>query len=423
MDLEIVRSFAVALLIGAMVGIEREKRRLGTKEASIGGLRTFMVMAQVGALSAWIGRHLDLPWVFPATLLAASATVIVAQYANARQHPETVGMTTGLAAIEVCLLGALCTLGHADIAVVLGVLTAAVLAYKQPLHGLIDKLGWDDIFAGLRLLIASFIVLPLLPNHPVDPWDALNPYLLWLLVILISGLSLVGYVASRWLGPGRGAAVTGIVGGLVSSTAVTISFARQCRDRTRAVSVDVLVGGILLAWVVMCVRVLIEIAIVHPPLLGTTWLPFVAMGATSGAGALAFFWRGGSRRGKDEPARDVPLANPFRLRAAIQFALFFGAVLLAVRIAERYASPAGTYVVAGLAGVTDVDAVTLSMAEQARRTVDATVATTAIVIAALSNTAGKLVLAVLFGGTVLLARLGVATAAIFASGMAALYFI
>ena len=140
------------------------------------------------------------------------------------------GLTTEVAALVVFLLGAMVMLGHAELAIGLGVVTAAVLAYKQPLHGFVDKLGWDDVYAGLRLLIATFIALPLLPNEPIDPWGALNPYSLWLLVILISSLSLVGYVLTRLLGPARGTALTGLTGGLVSSTAVTLSFAKEGRD-------------------------------------------------------------------------------------------------------------------------------------------------------------------------------------------------
>ena len=143
--------------------------------------------------------------------------------------------------------------GERELAIALGVVTAAVLAYKQPLHGFVDKLGWDDVYAGLRLLIATFIALPLLPNRTIDPWGALNPYELWLLVILISSLSLVGYVLTRWLGPARGTALTGLTGGLVSSTAVTLSFAREARDNAQ--NVAALACGILLAWAVMFFRV------------------------------------------------------------------------------------------------------------------------------------------------------------------------
>jgi len=370
MDYEIIRNFAIALLIGALVGIEREKRRLAEKTASVGGLRTFIVMAQIGAVAAFIGQQIGSPWIFAAAILAATTTLTAAYLANVRNKPDSVGLTTEFAAIEVCLLGGLCTIGMPELAVVLGVVTAAVLAYKQPLHGLVDKLGWDDIFAGLRLLIATFIVLPLLPNRTIDPWDALNPYALWLLVILISSLSLVGYVATRWLGPGRGAALMGLTGGLVSSTAVTLSFARQSRDLPRTASVNGLACGILLAWTVMCARVLIEIAIVYPPLLAPAWLPFTAMGVTGAALAGAFYHWSVPPRRAEAAAEDVPLRNPFSLRAASQFALVFAAVLLLVRLVAENASAGGTYAVAGIAGITDVDAITLSLAQQVRRGFD-----------------------------------------------------
>src|SRR5262249_58002413 len=151
----------------------------------------------------------------------------------ARVNPDSLGLTTETAAIVVYLLGAMTTLGHRELAVALGIVTAAVLAYKQPLHGLVAQINWDDIFAGLRLLIATFIVLPLLPDRALDPWGALNPYSLWLLVLLIASLSLIGYVGSRWLGADRGIVLSGLTDGLVSSTAVTLSFARQSRDDAR----------------------------------------------------------------------------------------------------------------------------------------------------------------------------------------------
>jgi uncharacterized membrane protein (DUF4010 family) len=155
----------------------------------------------------------------------------------------------------VCLLGALTTLGHRDRGAI-GIVTAAVLAYKQ--RSTASSRGrWDDIYAGLRLLIATFIVLPLLPDQPIDPWGALKPYSLWLLVLLISSLSLVGYVGNRWLGAERGIVLTGLTGGLVSSTAVTLSCARQSADATRRATA--LQGAaVLLAWCIMFGRVVVR---------------------------------------------------------------------------------------------------------------------------------------------------------------------
>ena len=165
-----------------------------------------------------------------AALLIVGAFVVAGYFVTARSSEDGKGLTTEIAAVIVFLLGAMVMFGFEALAIGLGVVTAAVLAYKQPLHGFVEKLGWDDVYAGVRLLIATFIALPLLPNEPIDPWGALNPYKLWLLVILISSLSLVGYVLTRLLGPARGMALTGLVGGLASSTAVTLSFAKEGRE-------------------------------------------------------------------------------------------------------------------------------------------------------------------------------------------------
>ena len=247
LDLATVRDFGTALLIGALVGTEGEKRRSAEAEASIGGLRTFVLVALLGAIAGWLANALHMPALLVAVLLVVGAAVLAGYVLAARVHPDSLGITTESAAVTVCLLGAMTTLGYRELAVALSIVTAAVLAYKQPLHGLVEKINWDDIFAGLRLLIATFIVLPLLPSRPVDPWGALNPYSLWLLVLLISSLSLVGYVGSRWLGADRGIVLTGLTGGLVSSTAVTLSFARQSREDTRTATAYTLACGVLLA--------------------------------------------------------------------------------------------------------------------------------------------------------------------------------
>ena len=278
---------------------------------------------------------------------------------TSRVQEGTFGLTTEIAAVAVFLLGAMTMLGHPELAIGLGVVTAAVLAYKQPLHGLVAKLGWDDVYAGVRLLIATFIILPLLPDRTLDPWQALNPYKLWLLVILISSLSLVGYVATRWLGAGRGTALTGITGGLVSSTAVTLAFARRSRDEPAAAAA--LACGILLAWAVMFARVLALVLAVNAALVYPLLLPIAAMGLLTLFAAWLLYRRGGETAGP----QDVPLKNPFSLTAAVQFAVAFAAVLLLVKVIQLYVPGGGVYIVAALAGLTDVDAITLSMAEYA----------------------------------------------------------
>jgi uncharacterized membrane protein (DUF4010 family) len=291
LDLGTIRDFGTALLIGALVGIEREKRKSAEAEAGIGGLRTFVLTALLGAIGGWLANALHTPALLVAVLVVVGVAVLAGYVLGTRVHPDSLGITTESAAVVVCLLGAMTTLGYRELAVALGIVTAAVLAYKQPLHGLVERLNWDDIFAGLRLLIATFIVLPLLPNRAIDPWGALNPYSLWLLVLLISSLSLVGYVGSRWLGADRGIVLTGVTGGLVSSTAVTLSFARQSREDRRTATASVLACGMLLAWCIMFGRVIVEVLVVNRELVFRVLIPFAVMGATAAIAAGILFRR------------------------------------------------------------------------------------------------------------------------------------
>jgi uncharacterized membrane protein (DUF4010 family) len=407
--------FAIAILLGALVGVEREKRKMEEQEPGhIAGLRTFTLLALLGATAGFLSKTLSSPWILPAALLIVGAFIFAGYSVTARSSDGGKGLTTETAAIVVFLLGAMVMFGHRELAIALGVVTAAVLAYKQPLHGFVEKLGWDDVYAGLRLLIATFIALPLLPNHPIDPWGALNPYKLWLLVILISSLSLIGYVLTRWLGPARGTALTGLTGGLVSSTAVTLSFAREARESAQ--NTAALACGILLAWAVMFARVIVLVAAVNRKLLPEMVIPFVLMGLASGGYAAWLYFSDKSIDGK-APKGEVDVENPFSLTAAAKFAALFAVVLLAVKIVQEHFPPSGLYAVAALAGLTDVDAITLSMLEFAQSG-EARVAVIAIVIASLSNTIVKCVMAFVLGGEGLGKKLLVATAVTLAAGLA-----
>ncbi len=415
--LTVALDFATAILLGALVGIEREKRKAEEEEAGhIAGLRTFILLALLGAAAGWLSQTLSTPWILAAALLTVGGVVAAGYYVTAPSSQNGKGLTTEVSAVVVFMLGGITMLGYEELAIGLGVVTAAVLAYKQPLHGLVNKLGWDDVYAGLRLLIATFIALPLLPEQPIDPWGALNPYKLWLLVILISSLSLVGYVLTRLLGPARATALTGLVGGLASSTAVTLSFAKQGRDNSQIA--NALACGILLAWAVMFVRVLVLVAVVNRLLLAQLLVPFLAMAVVVAGFAALLYFRGGTADKGVSTKGGLDVKNPFSLTAAAKFAALFGVVLLAVKIVQQTMPPGGLYAVAALSGLVDVDAITLSMAELAK-TSEASVAVTAIVIAALSNTLVKCGLAVILAGMSLGKPLLIATAATLLAGLAA----
>lgn len=414
-DLTVIRDFATAILIGALLGIERERSKHERVNLPIGGLRTFILFSLIGALGGWLTLALGSPWVLVAALLMTLAPVMAGYVVAARHHHESLGLTTEMAAVAACLLGAMTTLGYRDLAVGLGVTVAALLAYKQPLHGVVQRLDREDVYAGLRLLIATFIVLPLLPDRTLDPWDALNPRSLWMLVLLISALSLVGYVATRMLGTRRGIPLTGVTGGLVSSTAVTLAFARQSRDPDYAQAVPVLASGVVLSWAVMFARVLIEVLVVNRSLLPAVLAPFLAMAVV--AACMAWYFR--SRAEDAGHSEDLTLRNPFSLTASAKFAAFFALVLLVVKLAQSHAPASGVYFVAGLAGTTDVDAITLSMAQFAK-TGDATLAARAITIAALTNTVVKTALAATLGSPALRKSVLIAGIAITTAGATAL---
>ena len=385
LDFIAVRNFAIAILIGALIGIEREKRR--DTEQTIGGLRTFVLLAMLGAIGGWLSAIYDTLVPLFIVLGLTTATVVAGFLMDAGSRKGQLGLTTELAAMAVTLLGGFATLGHPELAVGLGIVAAAVLAYKQPLHGLIDKLGWDDIFAGLRLLIASFIVLPLLPNETLDPWQALNPRQLWLFVVLISALSMIGYIATRWLGPGRGALVTGLTGGMVSSTATTLAFSRQSRDLGKTASAQPLVSGTLLAWGVMFVRILVVSFAITPALIWHLAPPIAGMAIATMLLVGLLHLRDRSKA-KSKNSTNLTISTPFSLTQAVKFGLLYAVILLVVKIVSEFQEGEGLYLVAAIAGSTDVDAITLSLSEYAR-TGSQIVASTAIVIAAITNTIVK----------------------------------
>jgi uncharacterized membrane protein (DUF4010 family) len=418
--LSVAGDFAIAILLGALVGIEREKRKAEEQEPGhIAGLRTFTLLALLGAAAGFLSKNLSSPWILAAALLVVGAFIVAGYFVTMRSSDGGKGLTTEVAAIIVFLLGALVMFGERELAIGLGVVTASVLAYKQPLHGFVEKLGWDDVYAGLRLLIATFIALPLLPNQAIDPWGALNPYKLWLLVILISSLSLVGYVLTRWLGPARGTALTGLTGGLVSSTAVTLSFAEEAREKPE--NAAALVCGILLAWAVMFLRVIVLVAVVNRALLAQVLVPFAVM-AVAASGYAAFLYFRDGRVDGERPKGEVDVRNPFSLVEAAKFGALFAVVLLAVKIVQEHFPPSGLYAVAALAGLTDVDAITLSMSEFAQSG-EARVAVIAIVIAATSNTIVKCAMAFVLGGAELGKKLIAATAVALAAGLAAAFLL
>ncbi|WP_372501372.1 DUF4010 domain-containing protein [Tistrella mobilis] len=437
---------ASALAIGALIGFEREKHKADEHLQGALGLRSFIIAALAGAVGALMTRAIDSPWPLVAVLLAVSGVVVASYVVEVSLDPRKSGATTELAAVATTALAALAVLGHRDMAVPLAVACAAALAFKKPLRRVVKGFDKADLLGMMKLLIASFIVLPLLPDRTLDPFDALNPYRLWLLVILITALGLVGYVAVRRFGARTGTLMTAVAGALVSSTAVTLSLARHAAA-VDGNAVRPAAGGILIGWSVMAGRIAVLLVAVNPSLLvllwpvllalilpamaGAAWLLLRPTGAAATAAAPVGDGMGSEGVASDGGAGDggagdgaarvsAAVANPFSLGPAIRFAGLMAVIMFASALAERYLAPEALVAVGALSGLADVDAITVSMAERSlAEAARLDVAAAAIVAAALVNTGVKYGLAATAGGRVMAGLLAPATAVSLLAALAA----
>jgi uncharacterized membrane protein (DUF4010 family) len=384
--------FAAALLIGALIGLEREFVQQRSGEQEFGGIRTFALMALLGAVAAFLTDQYG-PLIFLVVYLGLILLLWASLLASSMRGVEE-GITTEVTALLVPLFGAMMIWNQPAVAAALGVITALILALKPRLHGAARRMSAEDLRATLEFSIITAVVLPLLPNEGFGPYGVLNPFQIWLLVVFISGIGFLGYVLMKYLGPERGIGITGILGGLVSSTATTLSFAG--RSKTNAGLSTVLAQGILLASCVMFPRVLVEVAVVNPALVRQVVVPLATMLI---AGLIAVYIL--RRRGRAEEKVDhggVELSNPLRLKTAITFGLVFAVVLVVVEAANEYFGSAGVYIASILAGITDVDSITLSVSNLSLKgLLDARVAAIAIILATIMNTIAKAVMAMVLG--------------------------
>jgi len=382
-DIELYYRFGVALAIGFLIGLQREYAHGGPGKEIFAGERTLALMGLVGCTAAMIAEELASPWAFLGIVLSLCALIVVAHFVAAwRGH---VGLTSEVAALLTILAGGLCYWGYLPLAVAIGVATMVLLSLKVETDKFIRRITREDVYATLKFAVITAIVLPILPNQSYGspPLDVLNPYKIWLMVVFISGISFLGYLLVKVVGSRQGISLTGLLGGLVSSTAVTLSFSQRSRKQTELAKPLAL--AITVAWTVMFSRVVVEVAALNASLLRTLWMPMAAS-AVAGLGYCIYLHF--SQRTDEEG--QVDFANPFELGPAIKFGLVYGVILLVSKAAQMYLGDAGLYLSSVVAGLTDVDAITLSVAELSRGGGLATAtATRAIVLAAMANTAVK----------------------------------
>ncbi|MDH3457725.1 MAG: MgtC/SapB family protein [Gemmatimonadota bacterium] len=400
---------AVALGLGLLVGLQRE-----WASSAIAGIRTFPLITVFGTICGALAVSYG-GWLLGAGLLAIAALIVMGNVAKLKRGDADPGMTTEVAILLMFGVGVALSAGYTIEAVVTGGGVAVLLHWKRPLHDLVGRIGQADVQAIFRLALIALVVLPLLPNRAYGPYEVLNPFTIWLMVVLIVGISMGAYVAYKLLGRRSGALVAGIMGGLISSTATTVSLAR--RSRTAATETRAAAVVILIASTIVFVRVLFELTVVIPDQLTATAPPLVAMMLVMIVVSGGLYWTSRATF-EAEPEDQEP---PSELGAAIVFGLLYAAVLLGVAAAKANFGQPAMYVVAGLSGLTDMDAITLSTAQLIRSDdLDTETGWRLILVGAMANLVFKAGVVVALGHAQLIRRIATVFGVALAAGVALL---
>lgn len=382
-----VESFATALSIGLLIGMERERR-----PDPAAGLRTFSLVALLGCLFAMLGEHVGVRWLFAAGLVAVTAAMVASNF-SATQKKAYRGFTSEAAALLTYCLGAAVWYGFSTLAVMLAIATTVLLYFKAEIRQFSERMTAKDINSILQFAVVSLVILPILPSQDFGPYDAINPRQIWWMVVLISGLALSGYLALRIFGAQYGAALLGIFGGLASSTATTMMFSRHASENSHLVRMSAIV--ILIANVMVMIRLGIIAGVVAPDLIRPVAIIF-ACGILPGIAVTLYGWKSLSDTG-ELPMPEVK--NPTELRTALSFGVIYAIVLLTSNWLQALAGNSGLFIVAFISGLTDADAsalTSLRLFNQAKL-VEAN-AVIALTLALVANLVFKIGLVVAIGG-------------------------
>ncbi|TQV65291.1 MAG: MgtC/SapB family protein [Halothiobacillaceae bacterium] len=413
--LVIFQQLGIALALGLLIGTERGwHERAAPEGGRVAGIRTFGLAGLLGGLIGLASLKLTVAFAGLA-FVGFAGLVIVGYWQAVRNDADQLGMTTEVALLMTFTLGLLSTLGYPLIAAASAVIVTILLGLKPVLHAWLTRLSAGELNAALKFLLISVVMLPLLPNQGYGPWSALNPHLAWWMVVLVSGLSFMGYLSIKLAGSRRGIMLSSLLGGLVSSTAMTLSLSRYAREGRY--SSNLLAAGILAASSIMFPRVLIEAAAINPTLIPALAPPMLAMALVMLAVAV-YFWR---RVPNEESIHQTNLPNPFELGSALKFGLLLAVIMIMATGAEKTFGNSGLYALALAAGLADVDAITLSVAKMSLQGLESDVARNAILIAAFTNSAVKFMLALFIGGWSLGMRTGITTMAAITLGVSTLF--
>ncbi|MDF0591207.1 MgtC/SapB family protein [Candidatus Methanocrinis natronophilus] len=407
--------FLISILIGALIGTERERDLLEKKKRGVAGLRTFILISLLGTISAHLAAVYGTAFIIIA--FASFALMVAVGYAASATNLGRLDFTSEVAAVIAFTLGALCYSPEtAMLSIALAILVTAILAVKKTAHRYVETIRQEELLDTLKMATVALVILPLLPNVPLDPLGVLNPRNIWLMVVLVSLIGFVGYFMIRIFGTDKGLTITGALGGLVSSTAVATTMAAEARAHREVIPSAVFATTI--ASCTMFPRILLEVFVVNRALFFPLLIPMASMTAVGVAMALLIY------RKRETIETKVELSDPFRLSPALKFGAFFAFVLLVSKVATTSFGDAGTYAASVVAGLADVDAITLSLATLARTSqMDEGVAVAAITLAAITNTLVKLGITFILGSKEFGLRVATIFVPIIGVGLLAILFL
>ena len=389
MDPLFIQNSALSLLLGFLIGLQREMHTIYShKTQDFGGARTFSMIALFGFLSSWLTTY------FPYFILIATGVIglllIAAYTVNSISSPEK-GSTTEFAALITFIIGAMLNFIPLIFPVFIAIIILFILNLKDKIQEYEQTITKQDLGAAILFLLMTFVILPILPDRTIDPMGIVNLHRIWIMVVLVAGISFFGYIAIRLFGSTFGIGIAGLFGGLVSSTAVAMSMARRVHEN--GFLAKNLALAIALASSMMLIRAGFEIWIINPPLVMVLILP-ILIGSLCGYGYIGILFFTSTR---ERIPQNIKFKNPFDLKEALIMGLLFGATLALIALANRYVGDSGVYAVAAVSGIADVDAIVLSLSSLAKNGLSSTTAHYAILIAILANTVTKAALVFFLG--------------------------
>ncbi|TPE43563.1 MgtC/SapB family protein [Pontibacter mangrovi] len=410
MELELFQTLGISLGLGLLVGLQRQH-----DQSELAGIRTFPLITLFGTVSGLLAQAFG-GWILAIGLLSLAALAVAANFIRSRSPHYDAGLTTETAALLMYAVGAYLVLGNSTVAVAVGATAAVLLHLKAALHNLVAKIGAADLRAIMQFVVISLVILPILPDKAYGPYQVLNPHNIWLMVVLIVGIGLLGYFAYKVFGQRAGTLLGGILGGLISSTATAVSYARRTKGHQNT-STMLAALVIYIASTVSFFRIIAEVAVVAPKTLGTVAPPLAAVLLLMLllGGAVYFF--------KGSDADKMPeQGNPAQLKTALVFGAVYAAVVLATAFAQDKLGRDGLYIVAVISGLTDVDAITLSASRLMHTgNIEMRSGWRLILVAAMANLVFKAGLVGMLGSRAVFARVALLFALVLAAGLLILW--